>query len=300
MTDVFSNCQTVLLIGLGTRAVPNRSVSGLPDLQHTEQLSFIEAALSSCGAGHITRIGDNALIAAFPTADSAFAAACSLQQSCRQSGHDAALTDVRILIDRSSGDFAGDGAQEKLNEVCPGAEVLMDKVPAGQIVATGDVTGHLDELSHGRFHLYEPESAGANADKLLCQVICNEETITRLAIPTRYEERSTAPRSLNLRWRENTMTVVPESPPLTIGRGDQTDVQIKSELASRIHARLAFQHSNFILTDQSTNGTFIQIDEDDVVYLHHEQIVLRGHGVIGLGRHVRAGGGKLIYFKLAP
>ena len=103
---------------------------------------------------------------------------------------------------------------------------------------------------------------------------------------------------MSLRWRDNTMTLLPESPSLTIGRGDQSDIQIESELASRNHARLGFQQTNFILTDQSTNGTFVQIDNDDEVYLHHEQIVLRGRGVISLGRHIRAGKGKLIYFKL--
>ena len=100
-----------------------------------------------------------------------------------------------------------------------------------------------------------------------------------------------------LRFLRST-TKSPLPPPLTIGRGDRSDIQIESELVSRIHARLGFQQTNFVLTDQSTNGTFVQIDEDEEVYLHHEQIVLRGRGVIGLGRHIRAGKGKLIYFKL--
>ena len=108
----------------------------------------------------------------------------------------------------------------------------------------------------------------------------------------------TGGRSLCLRWRDNTLTLLPDSPSLTIGRSDQADIQIESELASRIHARVGFHETNFLLADQSTNGTFVQIGDDDEVYLHHEQIVLRSSGVISLGQRMRGGRGKLIYFNL--
>ena len=178
------------------------------------------------------------------------------------------------------------------------AERLLKQVPPGQIFATKAITEQLGEHSRARFRLYEQEAAGADAGEPLRQVICNEETITRIAIPARHQGRNGTARSLCLRWRDHTLTLVPENQSLTIGRGDQSDIQIESELASRIHARLGFQQTNFILTDQSTNGTFVQIDDDEEVYLHHEQIVLRGSGVISLGRRIRVGGGKLIYFKL--
>jgi adenylate cyclase len=299
MTDPNPAAQSILLIRTGTPAESDLSGAGLTQAQLEEQLSLVEAALGECGMGRITRIGDNALVATYPTADSAFGAACSVQQACKEFRYGSALADVRMLLDSPATDSTDAGAGDGGCGLRVPAERLMEQVPAGQIFATTEATGHLSELSSARFRLYEPEASGAGADNGLCQVICNEETITRIAIPTQHQENSVAARSLNLRWREHIMTVVPESPPLTIGRADQADIQIKSELASRIHARLAFQYSNFILTDQSTNGTFIQIDDDEEVYLHNEQIVLRGHGVIGLGRRIRAGRGKLIYFKLA-
>jgi adenylate cyclase len=298
MIDAVSTYQTVLLIRLETSAMPDRAVSSAAPAQRAEQLSFVESALRDCGAGRVTPIGDNALVVVFPTADSALAAACSVQRACREFGDGSALTDVRILVDGTSRNFAGDDAQDRMNGLPATADQMIQQVPAGQIFATRVVASHLSELSHARFRLHEPDPPGA-ADTQPSQVICNEETVTRLAIPAQYHEKSASTPSLSLRWRENTMTLVPESPSLTIGRGDQSDIQIESELVSRIHARLGFQQTNFILTDQSTNGTFVQIDDDDEVYLHHEQIVLRGSGVIGLGRRIRAGKGKLIYFKLA-
>jgi len=298
MMDANPTYQTVLLIRLGMPDALESSAAGLPQAQLEEQLAFVEAALLDCGLCRGTQTSNNTLIGLFPTADSAFGVACSVQQACREHGCGSALADVRILVDRLAGDLSGDSAQSTAGTVRELAERLLKKVPPGQIFATGTLCGHLSELSHARFRLYEQDTAGTNTGEQLCQVICNEETVTRLAIPTRYQESPGTTRSLNLRWRDNTMTLIPESPSLTIGRGDHSDIQIDSELASRNHARLGFQQTNFILADQSTNGTFVQIDDDDEVFLHHEQIVLRGRGVISLGRHIRAGRGKLIYFKL--
>jgi adenylate cyclase len=298
MMDANSAYQTVLLIRLGTPDAPESSTAGLTQVQLEEQLAFVEAALLDCGLCRGTRISNNALIGLFPTADSAFGVACSVQQACREHGHGSSLADVRILVDRQAGDLAGDIAPSTAGGARELAEQLLKQVPPGQIFATRTICGHLNELSHARFQLYEQDTAGTKTGEQLCQVICNEETVTRLAIPTQYQEKISTTRSLNLRWRDNTMTLTPESPSQTIGRGDQSDIQIESELASRSHARLGFQQTNFILTDQSTNGTFVQIDNDDEVFLHHEQIVLRSSGGISLGRHIRAGRGKLIYFKL--
>jgi hypothetical protein len=298
MMDANPAYQTVLLIRLGMPDALESSAAGLRQAQLEEQLAFVESALLDCGLCRGTRISNNTLIGLFTTADSAFGVACSVQQTCREHGHGSALADVRILVDRLTGDLSGDIAQSTASTVRELAEQLLKKVPPGQIFATGTICGHLSELSHARFKLYEQDAAGTEMGGQLCQVICNDETITRLAIPTQYQEGPNTTRSLNLRWRDNTMTLTPESPSLKIGRGDQSDIQIESELASRSHARLGFQQTNFILADQSTNGTFVQIDDDDEVFLHHEQIVLRGRGVISLGRHIRAGRGKLIYFKL--
>jgi hypothetical protein len=297
MIDANSAYQTVLLIRLVTPDAPDSSVAGLPQTQLDEQLAFIEAALRDCGLCRRLRVENNALIGVFPTADSAFGVACSVQQACREHGHDSMPAEVRMLLDRQDGGLVDDAATTSVGGIYGLAEPLMKKIPPGQIFATKTIAGHLGELSRARFRLYEQDATGTDTGIPLCQVICNEETVTRIAIPTQHQESSGTPCNLSLRWRENTMTVIPDSPSLTIGRGDQSDIQIESELASRIHARLGFQQTNFILTDQSTNGTYVQIDDDDEVYLHHEQIVLRGRGVISLGRHIRAGKGKLIYFK---
>lgn len=294
MTNTYSAYQTILLIGLGKTDAP---AAGMTQTVHEEQLAFIRAVLQDSGLCRDTWTSDDALIGAFPSVESAFDAACGAQQACREHGGDSLVAEVRMLLDRQDGVIIDDAVSSPVDRARDTAKQLMKLIPPGQIFATDTVKGQLGEESRARFRLYEQGTADAGADDRLYRVTCNEETITRLAIPARYLGKSDAPPSLRLRWRENTMTVLPETPTLTIGRGEQSDIRIESDLASRIHARLEFQQSNFILTDQSTNGTFVQIDDDEEVYLHHEQIVLRGSGVISLGRLIRAGSGIFIYFK---
>jgi len=297
MMEVNAAYQTVLLIRLGAPEMPEANAGHTPSPPIQEQLAFVEAALLDCGLCRGTRISNNELVGLFPTADSAFQVACSVQQVCSERGP--GLAKVRILIDRQAGEVDEDATIFHVADTGQQARPLMQQVPPGQIFATKTITGRLTEISRARFRLYQQDSSGADTGRELYQVICNEETITRIAIPTLNQERTNSNRNLCLRWRDHTMTLVPESPSLTMGRGERSDIQVDSDMASRAHARVSFQQTNFILTDQSTNGTYVQIDDGEEVYLHHEQIVLRGSGVISLGRRVCGGRGKLIYFTLS-
>jgi len=296
--DANAASQTVVLIRLGTGEMPQSSAGDIPPPRLEERLALVEAALLDCGLCRGTRISNNQLVGLFPTADSAFEVACGVQQACAQPDRDPALAGLRILLDRQAGELDDEVTLFQVAETGRQAKQLMEEVPAGQIFATKAITGRLTDVSRARFRLYEQQGGDADGSGLY-QVICNEETITRLAIPTLNVPATPATSNLCLRWRDNSMTLVADSPSLTIGRADRSDIRIESDLASRIHARLVFQQTNFILADQSTNGTFVQIDDDEEVYLHHEQIVLRGSGVISLGRRIRGGGGKLIYFNLS-
>ena len=289
--------KAVLLARVETDGTPDESPARTSPVQREAQLSFLEAALVEGGLCRGVRISNNELIGLFPTAEAAILGACAMQQAWAEHHSGSTAATVRILLDNCPAPHS-----QEQDPIPPGwsgtaTRRLLQEVPPGQVFATRAIGNQLGELAHARFRLHEQEGA-ERSDSPLYQVICSEETITRVAIPTQYKEPVETPFKLNLRWRDNNMTLEPESPSLTIGRGEQSDIQIDSDLASRNHARLGFQQTNFMLADQSTNGTFVQIDNGEEVFVHHEQIVLRGRGVISLGRHVRGGGGKLIYFKM--
>jgi FHA domain len=81
-----------------------------------------------------------------------------------------------------------------------------------------------------------------------------------------------------------------------IGRAKDADFVIKSDLASRHHAVIAYRNGKFVIIDQSTNGTFVKSQGGKEVYVHAEQVPLTGSGFISLGKSITVDNENLIYF----
>ncbi len=82
----------------------------------------------------------------------------------------------------------------------------------------------------------------------------------------------------------------------TIGRAEENDVVVKGNLISRVHAKVETSRDRFMLVDQSTNGTYIQTDDGDEIFVRRDSAVLTGEGVIGLGRPEDAGSERAIRY----
>lgn len=69
---------------------------------------------------------------------------------------------------------------------------------------------------------------------------------------------------------------------LTVGRSSDCGLVIYNRYISRIHAHLEYIRGQFVLSDQSTNGTYIKNEESEF-YLVGEKATLSGNGLISLG-----------------
>ena len=67
--------------------------------------------------------------------------------------------------------------------------------------------------------------------------------------------------------------------------GKKADMVVNDTMASREHARIECRRGKFILTDMSTNGTYV-LTAEGPSYLRREDIVLVGEGKIALGREI--------------
>ena len=109
----------------------------------------------------------------------------------------------------------------------------------------------------------------------------------------------TAQLSLKLIYRGNLFIVNRNRPVLQMGRDDGNDIVIVSLFASRIHARVQARDGIFVLTDLSSNGTFLLVDEhSSEVLLRREEAVLAGRGWIGLGKNATKHGDHSVRFTL--
>ena len=98
-------------------------------------------------------------------------------------------------------------------------------------------------------------------------------------------------------WFDDRELVVDERPSgITIGRAEENDVVVNGHLSSRLHARIVIGRSNFVLIDQSTNGTFVQTRDGEDLFVHHDILQLKGQGMIGLGCLPEQGSQHTIHF----
>jgi hypothetical protein len=84
-------------------------------------------------------------------------------------------------------------------------------------------------------------------------------------------------------------------PSVDMGRDANCAITIRDRRASRKHATIERRGEHFVLSDLSTNGTFVTINGENELFLRHEDFVLRGSGIIAfaasasslVGRHRR-------------
>lgn len=74
---------------------------------------------------------------------------------------------------------------------------------------------------------------------------------------------------------------------INIGRSDNSDIFIDSDLISRNHATLTINYDEIFIEDHSSNGTFLYIDEREL-FLMHDSMKLTSNGQISCGHSLHS------------
>ena len=101
---------------------------------------------------------------------------------------------------------------------------------------------------------------------------------------------------LRLRFDDRELVVDQRPSSIALGRAQENDVAVKGRLSSRLHARIVIGRSNFVLIDQSTNGTFVQTGDGEQFFIRQDIRQLKGQGMIGLGCLPERGSPHTIHF----
>jgi hypothetical protein len=101
---------------------------------------------------------------------------------------------------------------------------------------------------------------------------------------------------LRLRFDDRELLVDQRRSSVLIGRGDDNDVVVKSERASRLHASIEISGNKFMLTDMSANGSFIQTADGELVRIRRDRSQLKGQGMIGFGGRPERGSPHTVQF----
>jgi len=90
--------------------------------------------------------------------------------------------------------------------------------------------------------------------------------------------------------------LIRNSEALTIGRDPACGIVVDGEHASRQHCVIARRNDKFVLSDKSTNGTFVTVEGEEELILQRDEITLRKQGWISFGRPRGAGGDVVEFF----
>ncbi|MGE0820597.1 MAG: adenylate/guanylate cyclase domain-containing protein [Candidatus Binatia bacterium] len=259
-----------------------------------ECLSVLTEAIQHRGGTVIKTIGDE-IMSTFPSAEAAVQAACAMQETLAER---AALshTPLSIRVGLHYGPAlleAGDVFGDAVNL----AARIVGLSKAGQILTSRQTVDALPPgLRTMTRHVDRAPVKGKQEAVDIYEVIWREDELTRMeglspqiVTPAPYAR-------LSLRFNDKELELNPTRPAASLGRGQENELVVPDEFASRLHARIEYRRGKFVLTDQSTNGTFVVTPGEKPLYLHREELLLQGSGFISLGRSTEEETPQVIHF----
>lgn len=125
-----------------------------------------------------------------------------------------------------------------------------------------------------------------------------ESDVTSMATASSFTNpaRHYQAKMLTLTCGKNKIEIPNTTISFVLGRGTDCELVIQGELISRYHSKLEHRRGKFIISDQSTNGTFIKTRDGLEIFLRREELALYGEGFISLGKKVDHTDIDLIHF----
>jgi hypothetical protein len=102
---------------------------------------------------------------------------------------------------------------------------------------------------------------------------------------------------LLLRYRGQVLELDSSAHPFTLGRDATSSLIVDAEWVSRNHALIEFKRGYFVISDRSTNGTYVKLGEEDELRLHRDEVFLRKSGAISLGQTIALNPDHVLYFQ---
>ena len=245
----------------------------------------------------IKTMGDE-VMSTFPTADDAMNAARRMQERITT---DAELAHGNGHVAIRIGCHYGPVVQEHrdiFGSAVHTANRMTSQAKAKQIITTLSTVERLSPEWQAVARQIDIATVRGKADEVvLFEVLWQPEEATSM-LPTVGHGRKTnaRPKRLSLRYQGREVTLGDGRKSATLGRAEENDVVVKGNLISRVHARVEASRDKFTLIDESTNGTFVQTNAGEEIFVRRDSTQLTGEGVIGLGRVAQPGTALAVHY----
>jgi len=228
----------------------------------------------------VKEIGDE-LMVVFSQADAAMQAAIEMQQ--RVSALPPVLG-VKLAIRigfhfgpvlEDKGDFWGDGVNT--------AARLAGLAKAGQILTSGVTVDTLPPAQRTGLRDLDAFSVKGKQEAVHVYELLWGDTDDATQLAGRLASSARLETKLKLEIGGRTLEFPADKTTLVLGRERTCDLVVEEKTASRRHARIERSGLQYVLIDESTNGTYVAIEDDREVLLRHDRMLLRARGKIGFG-----------------
>lgn len=261
-------------------------------------LEALTAIVQRNGGRVVKTIGDE-IMCTFPAAIDGIRAACEMQR--KVTGDPVFARDaIGIRIGLHHGDVLAEADGDVYGDAVNVASRMASLAKRDQIVTTAATFRGATSIGGFRSRgLGRTRVSGKLLPIEIIDVIWQEDTsnITMVQRAIRVDDGTEQAQKLILRFRGQVVELSPTSPPFTMGRDQANALVVDAEWVSRIHASISFKNGHYVLTDRSTNATFVRFGDDEELRVHRDEVPLRKSGAVSLGQSLAADQVDVLYFQ---
>ena len=236
--------------------------------------------VAECYHGACERLPDDALRMTFTSADAALLAACEMQQRCASLPPAAGQRLVlRVGIHQGPLHQRSQDDADETADIAARLAVCDDEITVSENVVA-DLAPELRKLSRPYYDApIEQPAYKINWRSDIPPSAYGGEAFW----PASRNPRADGP-YIVLHQGLKTLELSYDRPVATVGRAPSNDLVVTDVFVSRKHCRIERQSDCIVLTDWSTNGTCVMLDEGNEVLVKNDSLYLKGKGLLFFGR----------------
>ncbi|ASJ72524.1 adenylate/guanylate cyclase domain-containing protein [Granulosicoccus antarcticus] len=257
-----------------------------------DSLTRMRLAVEQSGGKVLRTVGDSVL-ASFEHSDEAFLGARAIQRAHQD-------IPLAVRIGFHTGSVIPDGGDVYGHAVNIAARVAAF-ARVDEIVATAEAVQQLSSVHQSFVSSADSIEVRGTPEAVVVHRLQWQEqptAVTQLASREEYEKVQAHDLRLRICHQRVVLYAGSEHIDVTLGRASDNDIAVANDEASRHHASIRYRYGQFLLHDESTNGTYVKKDSLAPFLVRRDSIVLDGTGVICLGAVPGQNAAELIEFEL--